>query len=106
MHFVRAASDRGPVEKYIGAVDAIRKTRKKHWWTRTRFLLVLDGDPVYKSPYIVERYAAALRAEPDTVFTVQSPPSQFVGWRPRINAAYGASGVRHATGLGAGRGFE
>jgi len=92
VHFVRAASDRGPVEKYIGAFDAIRKTRKRHWWTRTRFLLVLDDDHVYKR-HIVERYAAALRAEPDTVFTVQSPPSQFVGWRPRINVAYGARGV-------------
>jgi hypothetical protein len=92
VHFVRAASDRGPIEKYIGAVDAIRKTRKKHWWTRTRFLLVLDDDHVYKR-HIVERYAAALRAEPDTVFTVQSPPSQFIGWRPRINVAYGARGV-------------
>ena len=92
VHFVRAASDRGPVEKYIGAVDAIRKTRKKHWWTRTRFLLVLDDDHVYKR-HIVERYAAALRAEPDTVFTVQSPPSQFIGWRPHMPIAYGARGV-------------
>jgi len=92
VHFVRAASDRGPVEKYIGAVDAIRKTRKKHWWTRTRFVLVLDDDHVYKR-HIVERYAAALRAEPDTVFTVQSPPSQFVGWRPHMPIAYGARGV-------------
>ena len=33
VHFVRAAPDRGPVEKYLGARDAIRKTRKKHWWT-------------------------------------------------------------------------
>ena len=92
VHFVRAASDRGPVEKYLGAEAAIRKTRKKHWWTRTRYLLVLDDDHVYKR-HIVERYAAALRAEPDTVFTVQSPPSQFIGWRPRINIAYGARGV-------------
>jgi len=92
VHFVRAASDRGPVEKYLGAEAAIRRTRKKHWWTRTRFLLVLDDDHVYKR-HIVERYAAALRAEPDTVFTVQSPPSQFIGWRPRINVAYGARGV-------------
>ena len=27
------------------------------------------------------------------MFTVQSPPSQFFGWRPRINIAYGARGV-------------
>jgi hypothetical protein len=92
VHFVRAAPDRGPVEKYLGARDAIRKTRKKHWWTRKRFLLVLDDDHVYKR-HIVERYATALRAEPDTVFTVQSPPSQFIGWRPRVPVAYGARGV-------------
>ena len=92
VHFVRAANDRGPIEKYIGAVDAIRRTRKKHWWTRARFLLVLDDDHVYKR-HIVERYAAALRAAPDTVFTVQSPPSQFVGWRPHMPIAYGARGV-------------
>ena len=92
VHFVRAAADRGPIEKYIGAEAAIRKTRKKHWWTRTRFLLVLDDDHVYKR-HIVERYAAALRAEPETVFTVQSPPSQFVGWRPHMPIAYGARGV-------------
>ena len=98
MHFVRAAPDRGPVEKYLGARDAIRKTRKKHWWMRKRFLLVLDDDHVYKR-HMVERYAAALRAEPDTVFTVQSPPSQFFGWRPRINIAYGARGVGIRTDL-------
>ena len=92
VHFVRAASDRGPIEKYIGAQAAIRATRKKHWWTRKRFLLVLDDDHVYKR-WIVQRYAAALRAEPDTVFTVQSPPSQFIGWRPSVPVAYGARGV-------------
>ena len=89
VHFVRAASDRGPVEKYIGAQAAIRATRPRGHPT---FLLVLDDDHVYKR-WVVERYAAALRAEPDTVFTVQSPPSQFFGWRPRINIAYGARGV-------------
>ena len=52
----------------------------------------MDDDHVYKR-HIVERYAAALRAEPDTVFTVQSPPSQFIGWRPRMPIAYGARGV-------------
>ena len=52
----------------------------------------LDDDHVYKR-WMVQRYAAALRAEPDTVFTVQSPPSQFFGWRPRFNIAYGARGV-------------
>ncbi len=89
VHFVRAASDRGPIEKYIGAEAAIRATRPRG---HPRFLLVLDDDHVYKR-WVVERYAAALRAEPDTVFTVQSPPSQFFGWRPRINIAYGARGV-------------
>jgi hypothetical protein len=89
VHFVRAASDRGPIEKYIGAEAAIRATRPRG---HPQFLLVLDDDHVYKR-WVVERYAAALRAEPDTVFTVQSPPSQFFGWRPRINIAYGARGV-------------
>ena len=89
VHFVRAASDRGPIEKYIGAEAAIRATRPRGHPT---FLLVLDDDHVYKR-WMVQRYAAALRAEPDTVFTVQSPPSQFFGWRPRIDIAYGARGV-------------
>ena len=89
VHFVRAASDRGPIEKYIGAEAAIRATRPRG---HPRFLLVLDDDHVYKR-WMVQRYAAALRAEPDTVFTVQSPPSQFFGWRPRINIAYGDPGV-------------
>ncbi len=89
VHFVRAASDRGPIEKYIGAQAAIRATRPRG---HPRFLLVLDDDHVYKR-WMVQRYAQALRAEPDTVFTVQSPPSQFFGWRPRINIAYGARGV-------------
>ena len=42
--------------------------------------------------HIVERYAAALRAEPGTVFTVQSPPSQ-LAFRPRFPVAYGSRGV-------------
>jgi hypothetical protein len=87
VHFVRTASDRGPIEKYIGAQDAIRKTRK----TMPRFLLVLDDDHEY-SPHVVERYSKALRASPSTVFTVQSPPSQ-LAFRPRFPVAYGSRGV-------------
>jgi len=87
VHFVRTASDRGPIEKYIGSQDAIRKTRK----TMPRFLLVLDDDHEY-SPHVVERYSKALRASPSTVFTVQSPPSQ-LAFRPRFPVAYGSRGV-------------
>ena len=46
VHFVRAASDRGPIEKYIGAEAAIpRRGRARPPPT---FLLVLDDDHVYK----------------------------------------------------------
>ena len=83
------------IRKYIGAEAAIRATRPRG---HPAFLLVLDDDHVYKR-WMVQRYAAALRAEPDTVFTVQSPPSQFFGWRPRINIAYGARGVGIRTDL-------
>ena len=87
VHFVRTASDRGPIEKYIGSQDAIRKTRKK----MPRFLLVLDDDHEYNQ-HVVERYSKALRASPSTVFTVQSPPSQ-LNFRPRFPVAYGSRGV-------------
>ena len=73
VHFVRTASDRGPIEKYIGSQGAIRKTPKTHM---PRFLLVLDDDHEYNPHVSWERYSKALRASPSTVFTVQSPPSQ------------------------------
>ena len=87
VHFVRTASDRGPVEKYVGAQDAIKRTRQE----MPRFLLILDDDHDY-SPHVVERYALALRTHPDTVFTVQSPPSQ-LAFRPRFPVAFGSRGV-------------
>ena len=94
VHFVRAAADRGPIEKYVGALAAILA------FGAPEFLLVLDDDHEYDSR-VVGAYAAALRRRPAFAFTVQSPPSQL-----RFNAsfpvAFGSRGVgfRRATADG------
>ena len=89
VHFVRTSGeDQGPIEKYIGALDAIRRIEGD---APPEFVLVLDDDKEYDAR-VVDAYANALRARPDVAFTVQSPPSQL-----RFNAsfpiAFGSRGV-------------
>ena len=87
------AADRGPIEKYVGAAAAILRGGAPP----PAYLLVLDDDHEYDRG-IVGAYAAALRREPGTAFTVQSPRSQ-LRFDPSFPIAYGSRGVGLRTGL-------
>ncbi|KAJ1463277.1 hypothetical protein M885DRAFT_504906 [Pelagophyceae sp. CCMP2097] len=84
VYFVRALEDRGPVEKYLGALGALPAAAP-------RFALVVDDDHEY-DPDLVRKYSAALHRDPGVAFTVQSPAREldFEPWFPIV---FGSRGV-------------
>ena len=88
VHLIRRLDDRGPVEKYLGAIPALAEPESS---SKPRFVLVVDDDHEY-DPSLVAQYSAALRRAPDVAFTVQSPPRE-LKFQASIPIVYGSRGV-------------